>query len=78
MIVGPAALVIGMFFALRVHRVLKNRGEETAGWVVGTLVFWPLACLLFGYKYDDNWLMVAGILGIGLLIGTLVNGLLSA
>ncbi len=63
------SLIVAIVMAVWVYQVVKRHGGKLPWlWAIGTFVFWPLAATIAGFKYNKTAMMVAGIIGLGLIV----------
>ncbi len=74
MMSGIIGLIISIAVAVWVYQVVNKHGGKLPWlWAIGTLVFWPPAATVAGYKYDETAIMVVGMIGLCLtLVGIVV------
>ena len=67
------ALVVAIVMAVWVYQVVNRHGGRLPWlWAIGAFVFWPIFATIAGYKYDETVIMVAGIIGLLLIVVGLV------
>ncbi len=68
-------LLLGIIFSFWVYSVVKNKGGNPWGWIVGTIFIWPIFTIIVGLRYKVNGLIVSGSLGftiIASLVGYMI------
>ena len=69
MVVGIIVLIVTIWMAVWIYQVVnKNGGKLPWLWAAGAFVFWPVAILFAGIKYDETAIMVVGITGLFLVV----------
>ena len=73
--VGIVVLIVTIAMAAWIYQVVnKNGGKLPWMWAAGTFVFWPVAILFAGIKYDEYAMQVVGCIGLGLtVLGIVTN-----
>ncbi len=67
--VGIAGLIISIAVAVWIYQVVNKHGGKLPWlWAAGAFVFWPVAILFAGIKYDEITMQVVGLIGLGLTI----------
>ncbi len=66
---GIVALIVAIVMAMWVYQVVNGHGGRLPWlWAIGAFVFWPIFATIAGYKYDEITMMVAGIIGLLLIV----------
>jgi hypothetical protein len=69
MVVGIIVLIISIAMAVRIYQVVdKHGGKQPWLWAAGAFVFWPLAAIIAGYKYNETAMQLVGVVGLGLTV----------
>lgn len=66
------ALIIGILLSFWIWPTVKKGGGNPVGWVIGTLIIWPVFSTIVGVKYKSRGLTVVGILGLLVIVGFVV------
>jgi len=61
------AFVLGIVFSFWIYHVVKKNGGNPWGWIVGTVLIWPVFTFIVGIKYKSKGLTVVGLGGICLI-----------
>lgn len=65
--------IVAIVMAVWVYQVVRGHGGRLPWlWAIGAFVFWPLVATFAGFKYDEITMMVAGIIGLGIIVLGLV------
>ena len=75
MVVGVVVLIVTIVMAVWIYQVVnRHDGKLPWLWAAGTFVFWPVAILFAGIKYDEYAMQVVGCIGLGLtVLGIVTN-----
>ncbi len=75
MVVGIIVLIVAIWMAVWVYQVVNRHGGKLPWmWAAGTFVFWPVAILFAGIKYDETAMQLVGGIGLALtLLGIVTN-----
>ena len=73
--VGIVVLIVTIAMAAWIYQVVnRHDGKLPWLWAAGTFVFWPVAILFAGIKYDETAMQVVGCIGLGLtVLGIVTN-----
>ncbi len=67
--VGIVGLIISIAVAVWIYQVVNKHGGKLPWlWAAGAFVFWPVAIIIAGIKYDEITMQVVGLITLGLII----------
>ncbi len=75
MMSGIIGLIVTIVMAVWIYQVVnRHDGKLPWLWAAGTFVFWHVASLFAGIKYDEYAMQVVGCIGLGLtVLGIVTN-----
>lgn len=60
---------LGVVFSFWIYYVVKKKGGNPWGWIVGTILIWPIFTFIVGLKYKNKGLVILGCVGLCYLLG---------
>ena len=61
-------LIIGIGLSFWIYNVVKTKNNDNPwGWIVGTVLLWPVFTFIVGQKYNERGLKIVGLIGLAIL-----------
>ena len=72
-------LIIGIGLSFWIYNVVKTKNNDNPwGWIVGTVLLWPVFTFIVGKKYKETGLVVVGSIGLAILAFAIIMIIIAA